>query len=308
MEIRQLRYLVAVVNYGGMGRAARELGVVTSALSQQISRLELELSVRLLQRSGQGALPTDAGLAFYRQAQLALRNIDAAGLAAQQARLTGQVSIGLAPTTATMIGLPLVQAMRERYPGVRLRLVEALSGHLASQLSARQLDLAILFGAPSVRHQTRQPLLDEALYVLAGPALENLPQGADTSLAAVSELPLVLPSPLHGLRRLLDRVAEQQALRLNIMFEIDSLSVLVEALEQGVAASIQPGAVIKRLMRSDMWVRRLRDEPLLRRNSLASLPDDELSPAALAARLVIRDVITERVRAGVWPGVALHET
>ena len=55
-----------------MGKAALELGIVTSALSQQISRLESELSTRLLQRTSTGVMPTDAGLAFWRQAQLAL--------------------------------------------------------------------------------------------------------------------------------------------------------------------------------------------------------------------------------------------
>lgn len=307
MEIRQLRYLVAVVEQGGMGRAARELGVVTSALSQQISRLELELSVRLLQRRGRGAVPTDAGLAFYRQAQLALRNIDGAALAAQQARLTGQVSIGLAPTTATIIGLPLVSAMRERYPGVQLRLVEALSGHLAGLLSARQLDLAILFDGAQTRHQTTQPLLDESLYMIAAPELTGTPTHSATTLAAIATLPQALPSSRHGLRRLLAQVADAQALTLNVAFEIDSLSVLVDALEAGLAASIQPGAVIRRLGRADMCVRRLGDKALRRRNSLASLPDDELSPAALAARLVVRDVVAECVSSGAWPGATLHE-
>lgn len=65
MELRQLRYFVKVVELGGMGRAARDLGVVTSALSQQISRLESELSTRLLQRTRSGAVPTDAGVAFW---------------------------------------------------------------------------------------------------------------------------------------------------------------------------------------------------------------------------------------------------
>ena len=86
--------------------------------------------------------PTDAGLAFLPQAQLTLRHADEAVRAAQQARLSGHVSIGLAPTTASVLGVPLMQAMRERYPDVRLHLVESLSGHLATMLNARQLDLA----------------------------------------------------------------------------------------------------------------------------------------------------------------------
>src|SRR3546814_21011424 len=97
-----------------MGKAARRLNVVTSALSQQISRLESELSTRLLQRTSTGAVPTDAGLAFFRRAQLALRHIDEAARAARQARLSGYVSVGLAPTTAEVIGLPPITAIRRR--------------------------------------------------------------------------------------------------------------------------------------------------------------------------------------------------
>ncbi len=117
MELRQLRDFVRVVELGSMGRAAADLGVVTSALSQQISRLENELSTRRL-RTSSGVQPTDAGLAFWRQAPLA--------------RLSGHVSVGLAPSTASVLGLPLMRAMRERYPDMRLHLVESLSGHRAS--------------------------------------------------------------------------------------------------------------------------------------------------------------------------------
>ncbi len=63
MELRQLRYFVKVAECGSLGRTATELGVVTSALSQQISRLETELSTRLLTRTSTGVVPTDAGLA-----------------------------------------------------------------------------------------------------------------------------------------------------------------------------------------------------------------------------------------------------
>lgn len=145
MKIRQLRYFTRAVERGSMGKAAQDFGVVTSALSQQISRLESELSTRLLQRTSTGVVPTDAGIAFFRQAQLALRHIEEAGRAAQQARLSGHVSVGMTPTTASVMALPLIRAMRERYPDVRFHLVEALSGHLATMLNARQLDLAIVF-------------------------------------------------------------------------------------------------------------------------------------------------------------------
>jgi DNA-binding transcriptional LysR family regulator len=166
MELRQLRYFVKVCELRSMGRAAVELGLVTSALSQQISRLESELSTRLLQRSSIGVTPTDSGVAFLQQAQLTLRHADEAVRAAQQARLSGHVSVGLSPTTASVLGLPLMQAMQARYPDVRLHLVESLSGNLASMLQARQLDLAVLFETATPRRWSIEPLLDEKLDVL----------------------------------------------------------------------------------------------------------------------------------------------
>ncbi len=89
MELRQLRYFVRVVELGSMSRAAIDLGVVQSALSQQVSRLEGELATRLLQRSSKGVTPTEAGLGFFREAQLALRHAEQASRAAQQLRLSG---------------------------------------------------------------------------------------------------------------------------------------------------------------------------------------------------------------------------
>lgn len=68
-------------------------------------------------------------------------------LAAQSGRMSGYASVGLAPTTASILGLALIDRMRERYPDIRLHLVEMLSGYLMNQLNARHLDLAVLFQA-----------------------------------------------------------------------------------------------------------------------------------------------------------------
>lgn len=130
MELRQLRYFARIVETGSMGRAALDLNIGVSALSQQIARLENELAIRLLQRTSRGVTPTSAGLAFYSQAQLALRHADDAILAAREARLSGHVSVGMAPSTASVLGVPFINAMRESYPDVRLHLVESLSGNL----------------------------------------------------------------------------------------------------------------------------------------------------------------------------------
>jgi len=321
VELRQLRYFVRVVELGSMGRAALDLGVVTSALSQQISRLEGELSTRLLQRGAGGVKPTDAGLAFLRQAQLALRHADAAASAAQQARLAGQVSVGLAPTTAAVLGLPFLEAMRARYPDVRLHLVESLSGHLATMLNARQLDLALLFQGEASRRWSVQHLLDEHLFVIAARHLPGLPAAnpkaarrapesraegvAPVRLAQLADLPLILPSGPHGLRALLNTAFARARIKPRVVAEIDGLALLMDAVRAGLGATVQPGAALARQGGADLVSLRVADTHARRPNLLASLNDDELSPAALAARVVLTEVARGMARDGRWSGVTL---
>ncbi|MGX9689196.1 LysR family transcriptional regulator [Achromobacter anxifer] len=308
MELRQLRYFVRVVEAGSIGRAAQSIGMVTSALSQQISRLEGELSTRLLRRSASGVEPTDAGLAFFRQAQLALRHADDAVQAAQQARLAGHVSVGLPSTTVAILGAPFVQAMNERYPDIRLHLVEALSGHLSDMLNGRLLDLAIVFQAESARRWSVTPLLDEPLFLLARPDMPGLPVGDTTRIEAIAHLPLVLPSGRHGLRALVNNAFQQSGRTPLVAVEVDGLPVLMDVVQLGHVATIQPSSAMARIAPGQLHMARIDDAHLFRPNLLASLSEDELSPAALAARLVLADVSRALAREGKWPVVALHDS
>ena len=307
MELRQLRYFVKTCELRSMGRAALELELATSALSQQISRLESELSTRLLQLSSTGLTLTDAGLAFLQQAQLTLRHADEAVRAAQQARLAGHVSIGLPPTTASVLGVSLMQAMRERYPDVRLHLVESLSGHLGAMLNARQLDLAVLFQTDVARRWSVLPLLDEKLFVIGRADLPGLPTGRQVRLARLGELPLIMPSASHGLRATLEAAFARARVAPRVVAEIDGLAMLMDAVRAGQGATIQPGAATARLADERLVQVRIADAQVGRRNLLASLSDEELSPAALAARVVLADVARRLVREGRWAGATLHE-
>jgi LysR family tcuABC transcriptional regulator len=307
MELRQLRYFVQVVELGSFSRAAASLQMVQSALSQQISRLESELSTRLLQRSSKGVEPTEAGVAFFRQAQLTLRHAEQAVRAAQASRLTGSVSVGLAPTTAGVLGTPLIRAMRERYPDVRLHMVESLSGHLANMLNARQLDLAILFNAEPGRRWSVMPLLSEKLYLIQSRQRPLHPAGARIRMAALKGAPLILPTGPHGLRSALDSAFTRARIVPTVVSEIDSLSMLMEAVDLGLGCTLQPGAALGRFpdAKERFLISEIADAQVRRHNSLCSLSDDELSPAALAARVVLADCARQVVAAGRWQGAKL---
>lgn len=300
-----------------MSRAALDLDMAQSALSQQVSRLESELSTRLLQRTPQGVTPTEAGLAFLREAKLTLRHVEQAVRAAQHARLSGSVSIGLAPTTSAMLGLPLMLAMRERYPDVRLHMVEGMSGHLASMLRSRELDVAVLFGhrpdelelwqpaGAAGRGWQVQPLMEEELFLIR--SVNSAPLPDSVTIKDLRAEPLILPTRSHGLRSTLDAALARAGIAAEPVLEVDSLAMVMAAVDAGLGSTLQPWAALGRYPDSAQRFRHARlDDPQARRvNLLCSLADDEMSPAGLAARGALRDCVRELVTEGRWAGTAL---
>ncbi|WP_079968530.1 tricarballylate utilization LysR family transcriptional regulator TcuR [Salmonella enterica] len=306
MELRQLRYFVRIIETGSMGSAAQDLDIGVSALSQQMSRLENELAIRLLQRTSRGVTPTNAGLAFYSQAQLALRHADDAILAAREARLSGHVSVGMAPSTASILGIPFIHAMQENYADVRLHVVESLSGNLERMINTRRIDLAVVFQKDKILRWSARPILEEQLFLIGSHALLAALPDTPITPEQLAGIPLIMPSQGHGLRGRLDAVCQEHALNVEIVAEIDGLALLMRAVRDGLGATLQPGAAISHLDNDALRVIGVHNPVLSRPNFLVSLSDDELTPAGLAARVVLTKVMRQLVDAGEWPGATLY--
>lgn len=306
MELRQLRYFVAIVDRGSMGKAALESNVAPAAVSQQITRLERELGVKLLTRSTTGTTPTSAGRAFYRRAQLILRQIDEAVAETRHAELSGQVSVGFTPATAAMLGPRLLEAVKRKLPGIQLHLVEAFSGYLAQQLDARKLDLAIVFSAASGQQWNCSPLLKEGLIAIWSPSAPiSLPQFGGIRLQDLIGQPLLLPSRLHGLRRMLDAAFGQLTLVPRIALEIDSLSMLIEAARQGHGIAVQQSSVVAQKAAGGLVSANLLDPGLGLPNFIASLDEQEMTPAARLVKALILELAADLVHAKLWPHAEL---
>ena len=311
MELKQLKYFVAVVDCGTMSQAAIQLDMVQPALSQQISRLETELSTRLLNRSNRGVSLTEPGVAFYREAVLALRHAEEAARVAKQARLTGSVSIGLSPSICALVGLPLMLSMKEKYPDVRLHIVEGMSGHLTQMLNARQIDLAILFNDKDAKRWSVTPLLQEKLFVigksLSGDQNSSKKMSEKVNLQALKDLPLILPTSGHGLRQAIDRAFANSKLKPKVVAEIDSLDLLMAAVVAGLGHTIQPwGAVVKiPEYAQQLKIAEIKNQSIYRPSLLCSLSDDELSPSALAARVLVKECVETLAISGAWKGSSL---
>src|SRR5690606_11663077 len=218
---------------------------------------------------------------------------------------TGAVSVGLPATTASVLAVPFLRAMRERYPDVRVHLVESLSGYLSAMLNARQLDLAVVFRTEAARRWSTLPPIAQRPFLIA---LPGLPPEGPTRLRDVAGLPFLLPSGSHGLRALVDASCARLRIEPNIAAEIDGLDVLMDLVRAGFGATIQPGAATVRLRGEPLALRQIADRQVRRANLLASVSDDELSPAALAARVLLAQTAETLVRAGAWPGATLHKS
>ncbi len=312
MDMRQLRYFVQIVESGSLAKASRQLFIAQPALSQQMARLEEEVGKPLLVRSSRGVVPTENGEALYHHAKFMLRQLDQAVAVARQdmTALNGRVALGLAPTTVCRLGLPLLRHLRAKYPGVLLNVVEGLSGHLEHMTRVGQLDLAVLFSQNAASELTVEPLLEETLFVIL--PIESTLLASDRqslTMQEVGALPLVLPSPGHGLRRRIAIEFERANLALDAVAEIDSLPLLMACVADGLGATIKPMAAVHALGDTPQRWRCLRisDARMSRTNYLYALPPQQLSACAAAVRDELKVVVRRLVDSGQWQGVELRE-
>ena len=186
---------------------------------------------------------------------------------------------------------------------MRLRIVEGLSGHITALLNSRQVDLAIVFDVDAARRWSYQPLLEESLYLIGSPSLHGMPTRDSVRLSELGTLALILPSQEAGsLRTLVSGALRRASVEPNIVAEIDGLATLLDAVHAGMGATIHPASALGRVQPDAVRAVRITDRHAKRRGLLASLSDDELSPAGLATRVVLADVVRQLVKQGTWRG------
>lgn len=307
MDIRQLRYFVQIVESGSLSKASRQLLIAQPALSQQLAKLEDEVGKPLVHRSPSGITPTDNGMALYHHALFMLRQLDQALSIARSETpaVQGMVSVGLPATTVAALGLALVRRVRERYPAILLNVVEGMSGHIGHLIRAGQLDLAVLFSHDAAPDLTAEPLLIEELFVIVPMDSQLVPAGSNAiSMADAAKLPLILPTTAHGLRQRIAAEFENRGLTINVVAEIDSLSLLMNCVHDGIGATIKPmGAVMLDSARGRKCrYLTISDRAFRRRNYLYSLPAARCGTAAAAVARELKEAARDLVESRMWPG------
>ena len=213
MDIRQLRYFVAIVEQGSFSRAAALLHVAQPALSLHVRNMEADLRVQLLHRSPKGVLPTEAGAILLRNARIIIDQLSIAEeeIRGHESDPAGEVRLGLPGTISEVLSVPLITATHQRYPKIKIRIAEAMSGFVLEWMRDGRIDLAILYRDVSDHGIATVRLIEEELSFFGpaeDPSRKNLPTpGEPIAFADVARQPLILPGPSHGLRELLARQA-----------------------------------------------------------------------------------------------------
>lgn len=308
MELRQLRYFVAIVDHGSLSRAAGVLHVAQPALTQQLRQLEEELGARLLHRSAQGVICTDAGKLFYQHALAILKQVaDARAAVAQSTgRPSGSVTLGLPHSISGALALPLLTAARTQYPEITLQLTEEITGNLIEQLKAGRLNLAVLFDDGQRAQFAVTPLVDEDLMFICRAGSRFAPREPSVSLAEALASTLILPAQQQGVRPQIEQVARGAGLGLANLIEINSIAILRSALLADIGATLLPVAPVQ----SDMAAGTLAAWPVhspavTRRVALSASRNIPLTNAAAAIARLVRQVTEELCASGAWPGARL---
>jgi len=294
VNLRHLRYFVAIVDHGSMVKASDHLFVAQSALSQHMRNLEAELGVQLLLRTGRGVVPTDAGREFLQRARAILAQIEDAqrALREQSATPQGNVTLGLPPSVSAMLAVPLILRMQEALPKVALRVVEGMSGYVLDWLQAGVVDLGLVYGVQRAPGILTTELYTERLYLIAPPQA-SFP--AELPFAALAGQALILPGRQHGLRDMLDRLARERRIALNVPVELDAMSQMKLLVRHGVGCTVLPlPAVQEELARGELRAVPLVEPEINRRIYVAQAGDRPQTPA-VAATVRILEACVQRL-------------
>jgi DNA-binding transcriptional LysR family regulator len=294
MELRYLRYFVAVADAGSITSAASRLRVAQPALSRQIRALEHELGAALMERNSRGVMLTDAGVAFAGDARQILAALDSA-ITSARARARGSkgvLRVGYAPSPTAEILPAALRVLEKAEPEVKVALHDLSGNEMLAALQNGKLQFAVLVdpGALLPANVVFRPLKHYPQCVAFAPEhrfarLKRVP------LAQLALEPLVIydrqeySEYLHTVISVLSPVTD----KLRIATECDGLTSLIAAVLAGRGVAIVP-EIFRRLAGRDIRVRPIDPPPAPLVVGYAHRVDTPLSPIARRLGRILKEI------------------
>ena len=297
MNLRDLRYFVAVAESGSILAASERLHVAQPSISVRIRTLEGDLGVALFERRPRGVVLTAEGEELLVHARLILGSAETAreSLRRHANSPVGTVNFGVPTSLSAVLSVPLVEETLAALPNVRLRIVESMTGYIIDWLRSGQLDLGLVFVDNPISGVQTEKLLVEELHLAAGTpaALKKLTNArGEVPMEKLAEVPLILPTQRHGLRSLIDQHLRRHGVSSKVIIEIDAFLQIQRLVQRGRGMTILSLAALHESPLTPPLVTARIVRPTIPRTvSLAHVDDRPLTKAArevarLAAKLL----------------------
>jgi len=282
MDIRQLRYFIAIAEERKITSAARKLHIAQPPLSQQLKLMEQELGVPLVQRTGKYLELTEAGHILYKRALAITKQMEEALIETKEtgSGQMGKLTIGV--NTLSDSRLPrLLQAFRSRFPGISYTIRQNESLQLCKMVRERATELAIVRVPIDLSDFQSLPMGTEAYRFVTSGTDGAFAGRTSVTLEDIREMPLILPSTegLGVYRMILEAFAEH-GLDPNLLCECSDIPTLFELVASGFGATVIPDSVLRYHQGYDVRAYALAGTGLSTSSALIWLKDRYLSRAA----------------------------
>lgn len=294
-----------MVEAGSLTRAAELLNIAQPALSQQLAALEDQLGKKLLERTRQGVVPTAAGEALYRHANLILKQINnaIAEVGASTEEISGRVSIGMPLSVTAVLIVPLTQLVAKRYPSISLDFTDGLPADLAAEFVVNgRFDMAFVPMLMENDALDQRALLLERLTFMTSPKNPLSQPDVPITLADVSETQLVLPNRAVHLRQTIDAALLSIGAQPKVIAEMNSVFALCAAAAAGLGSTIVPLVTSLRANPERLVSRPIIEPQIERPLYLVTANRAPLSSQAAAVHSVVDDLVVELIANGKWVG------
>ena len=271
LSLRQLDYLVAIIDGGSMTRAAARLNVTPTSVSLQMKQLEELFGTRLLVRHSRGVSATDTGIAVYEHAQDILRRVaDLERLLPDgDATAPYNLRLGAVPAATRMLGIEAMAGVARNMKGATVMLSEGWANELMEKLSAGTLDFVIAYDLEQTEEISVVEFFDDEFLFVCRPGCH--PDGSLIDLSAVLSDDLVFFGKRSVSWRAVTEAARASGLAVARAQEVQSIDVWRGMLCRGLGNSVAPySAVRDEVLRGDLAVHRISGAPIIRRIGMAA--------------------------------------
>lgn len=241
MELHHLRYFVEVAHHSSVTRAAAALHMAQPSLSLQVRRLEEDLGVQLLDRTGRRIRLTAAGEVFLRRAERVLADVDAAVVEVRefQGLRRGRVTVGTTRISGSHLLPPVLSAFRRLHPGVEIVLREEDTSTLIEWTRCGEVEVSLVTPLSDVAELEVVPLLTEPL-MLAVPPGHRLAACTDVELQQAADEPFIMLKEGMGFRHVVGHACAAAGFEPRVVFESSDLETIQSLVAAGMGVTLVP--------------------------------------------------------------------